>query len=93
MTGFPYDPQQPPEQPPAGADFMTWMLAYRIHAEHQPGPEGLCLANTCRAASNPWPCEPWKLARSGLRDACQPITERRQVTDADIWFRRAVNQR
>jgi hypothetical protein len=72
MTALPYDPEHPPEKPPAGADFMTWTLAHRIHVEHQPGPDGLCLAGTCRAASNPWPCGPYTLARSGFRDACWP---------------------
>jgi hypothetical protein len=91
MTALPYDPEHPPEQPPAGADFMTWMLAYRIHAEHQPGPEGFCLAGSCRAASNRWPCEPSKLAQSGFRDACWPITKDRQARKTSTWFRRPVN--
>ena len=91
MTALPYDPEHPPEQPPTGADFMTWMLAYRIHAEHQPGPEGFCLAGSCRAASNLWPCEPSKLARSGFRDACWPIIKRRQASQTGTWFRRSVN--
>lgn len=74
MTALPYDPDNPPAEPPAGADRMTWLMAYRIFAEHQAGPDGTCTAATCRAAGNRWPCPPSVMARSGFADACRSIT-------------------
>lgn len=70
MTGLPYDPDNPPAEPPEGCDALKWMLAYRIHAEHQPGPDGMCLSPLCRRESMLWPCEASQLARTGFVDAC-----------------------
>lgn len=72
-SGLPFDPDHPPEQPPAGAHVMTWKIAYRIFTEHRPGPDGTCQAGTCRAAGSPWPCQPSELARTGLVEACRGI--------------------
>jgi hypothetical protein len=70
---LPYNPQNPPQEPPAGADPLTWMLAYALHVEHQPGVDGFCTAGSCRRPSNLWPCEALKLARCGFLDAAWPV--------------------
>jgi hypothetical protein len=70
---LPYDPEDPPVQPPAGADALGWALAWRIHTEHRPGPDGVCVAGTCQLDGNVWPCAATHLARSGFLDACWPL--------------------
>ncbi len=66
---LPFDPECPPEEPPANADPLTWSMAYQLHRDHQPGPDGFCVAVTCRAGFAFWPCEPAKLAGAGLIEA------------------------
>lgn len=71
QPALPFDPDDPPEQPPAGADPMTWRMAYRIFLDHRPGSDGRCLAATCEAAGASWPCPAAGLARAGFVDACR----------------------
>ena len=66
---LPYDPERPPREPPTDADPLTWMLAYGLHVEHQPGTDGFCSALACRPHAKLWPCDASALARSGFLDA------------------------
>ncbi len=61
---LPYDPEQPPREPPAGADTALWRLAYLVHEAHRPRVAGLC---TCGRA---YPCAAAKFADDQLRQAC-----------------------
>ncbi|OLB77920.1 MAG: hypothetical protein AUI14_14760 [Actinobacteria bacterium 13_2_20CM_2_71_6] len=63
---LPYHPADPPEEPPPGCDRLTWTLAYQVHRDHRPAPDGQCLATTCRATATSWPCDPSRLAAAGF---------------------------
>jgi hypothetical protein len=63
---LPYDIQNPPEQPPEGADRLLWLLAWAVHVEHQPGTNGFCTAPTCAKDSALWPCGRSMLASGGF---------------------------
>ncbi len=81
---LPFDIANPPEEPPEGADRLLWLLAWSIHREHQPDPNGLCVAGGCRGANpNPWPCQASKLAQGAfvfatwhLRKPLEPCGDR-----------------
>ncbi len=70
LRKLPYDPADPPAEPPRGADPVLWAVSYALHVEHQPGVDGFCLAGTCRSKSFMWPCHPSELARAGF---CQSV--------------------
>jgi hypothetical protein len=56
------DADDPPDDPPAGADTLIWRLSHRLRADHsRAGTDGFCV--TCRAFS---PCRPRMLAERGL---------------------------
>ncbi|MGC9667156.1 hypothetical protein ACNTMW_11445 [Planosporangium sp. 12N6] len=63
---LPYDIENPPEEPPDGADRLVWLLAWAVHVEHQPGANGFCVAPTCARQSVLWPCHQSKLATGGF---------------------------
>ncbi len=63
---LPFDPKDPPEEPPRGSDRLTWTLAYQIWCDHQPGPDGPCAATLCRENAQRWPCPAHHLALAGL---------------------------
>jgi hypothetical protein len=57
-----WDPEQPPVEPPAGADVLVWRLSHRLLTDHtRSDSDGFCL--TCRAYS---PCRQRRLAERGL---------------------------
>jgi hypothetical protein len=60
---LPFDPEDPPEEPPAGADRLVWRLAYLLDRAHQPTVHGWCIA--CRP-STLWPCPPARTAAAAL---------------------------
>ncbi len=64
---LPYDPEDPPARPPAGADPLTWRLAYQVLSDHRRSPFGACRSPLCEHAD--WPCRPARLAGLGLRTA------------------------
>jgi len=66
---LPYDPEHPPQEPPPGCDRLLWMIAYQVHVDHQPGPDGRCGARTCRIGSFVWPCHAAGLAGRGFLGA------------------------
>lgn len=69
LRKLPYDPDDPPAEPPRGAEPVLWVVAYALHAEHRPGVDGFCVAGTCRARLLVWPCHASELARAGLLQA------------------------
>ena len=60
---LPFNPENPPAEPPPGCDRLVWTLAYRIHLDHQPDADGVCVARTCRMF---WPCEGASLAEQAF---------------------------
>ena len=68
MSVQPFDPDNPPEEPPpACEDRLMWRMAYSLHVAHQPDVDGFCL---CRQF---YPCSAAHLAARGLLAACQPV--------------------
>src|SRR5207237_10574550 len=63
---LPFDAEDPPEEPPPGADRLSWQLAYALHEEHQPAQDGFCVAATCRSVFAIWPCPGYQLAAAGF---------------------------
>jgi hypothetical protein len=63
---IPYDQENPPEQPPDGADPLVWQLAYLLYREHQVDDLGLCRARTCRDGWTTHPCRPAHLAAAAM---------------------------
>lgn len=62
MPDVPWDPEEPPVDPPRGADPMLWRLSHQIRKDHfRADADGFCA--TCRAFS---PCRPRRLAECGL---------------------------
>ncbi|NJC63912.1 hypothetical protein HC028_05230 [Planosporangium flavigriseum] len=61
-----FDQQNPPAQPPRGADPLLWRLSYQVWTDHQPAVDQFCQAGACRDAFRPWPCPPRRFAMVGL---------------------------
>jgi hypothetical protein len=60
---LPFDPENPPERPPAASEPLVWRLAYRIHRDHQPDQDGRCVL--CRPPTT-WPCPGSRLSARGF---------------------------
>jgi hypothetical protein len=65
-VNIPYDIDNPPAEPPPGVSPLLWKVAFALRGEHDEGPDGWCLATSCRRASALWPCEKRKLSDVGL---------------------------
>lgn len=63
---LPFDPKDPPRDPPYGADWVIWEFAYELLKDHQPDGHGFCMAVRCRRTNQQIPCEPQKWARTGF---------------------------
>jgi hypothetical protein len=63
---LPYDPENPPREPPRNADALMWRLAFQVHGEHRPGAGGGCVAAGCAAQHLPWPCAAARLSAAGF---------------------------
>lgn len=68
VSELPYDPEDPPTQPPGGADPVMWRLAYQVYVDHR-NSYGVCAAPHCLGRYQPWPCSPARLAMMGMRTA------------------------
>lgn len=67
MSDLPFDPADPPDEPPAGIlQPMAWRLAVRLHRDHGPAVVGPAQAPVCRTCADPWPCRARRLAERGL---------------------------
>ncbi len=66
MTGadLPYDQDQPPRDPPTGANPTLWQLAYLVYETHWRVADGFC------QCGERWLCCAAQLARSQMRAAC-----------------------
>ncbi len=69
MARIPFNPLDPPEEPPRGAHPLIWRLARQAWSDHVPDADGFCLARSCRERSAYWPCQPRRLAEAGLAAA------------------------
>ena len=76
---LPFDPLDPPEEPPAGCPLPTiWRLAYTLHRLHQPDDDGVC---TCGAR---YPCASHRASLRAFLEACGlPVRVRTDLFD--IW--------
>jgi hypothetical protein len=61
-----FDPENPPKEPPRGADPLLWRLSYQVRTDHQPAADEFCQAHGCRATFSLWPCPRYRLAAVGL---------------------------
>lgn len=70
---LPYDPGNPPSQPPQGcADPVLWSVSFALRRAHRPRSDGWC---ECRKF---WPCATFALADESLRAAYErsPLRQR-----------------
>jgi hypothetical protein len=78
MPGLPYDPDDPPRDPPTECRHeLMWRLARSLREAHEAGIDGFCLATACRRRHSLHPCPPFRLAQAGMRAACQSTNHRR----------------
>jgi hypothetical protein len=66
---LPYNPKNPPEEPPTGTDRLLWTVAFELRASHQPDAAGYCQSPQCGDRLVVWPCRSVTLADSGLMGA------------------------
>jgi hypothetical protein len=68
MTHLPFDPSNPPEEPPAQvAQPMMWRMAVRLVTDHRPDWSAVGRARPpCRCCGDSWPCRGHELGRRGL---------------------------
>ena len=82
---LPYDPLDPPVDPPAGCtDPVLWRVARTLLDSHHPRPDNFC---DCRAF---WPCPAAKLAEEALQMACErpvPVPRMRRTSNIGRWSR------
>ena len=62
----PFDPEDPPKEPPRGVDPLLWRISRLLWEEHQIRRADMCQARSCRALSLRWPCARYRLASVGL---------------------------
>jgi hypothetical protein len=73
MPGGDWDPDDPPAEPPAGADLLVWRLAHRLRRDHHAHADGFCVS--CQEF---WPCATRGLAEQGLSAAFEYRDRRRR---------------
>jgi hypothetical protein len=76
---LPYDPEDPPPEPPPGSDPLVWRLAYGLHSDHQPDSYGWCVV--CRPLTT-WPCNSSRLSAVGFAAAVDSRTRHRPGPEA-----------
>lgn len=62
-----FDIEDPPAEPPDGANIVLWRLAHRLYRKHLPDTRGRCMG--CHRM---WPCMDHRLAVRGLVAVCLP---------------------
>ena len=76
MSELPFDPADPPEEPPPGvSQIMAWRLAVRLHRDHSPAVVDPARPAVCRACADPWPCHGRRLAWRALLAAARTAPE------------------
>ena len=79
MIKVSFDPQDPPDEPPAEADPSYWRVAVRLLRDHSPEPApspsdpspaaaspSAPRPSGCRQCRQPWPCAARRLAERGV---------------------------
>ncbi|MGC9669816.1 hypothetical protein ACNTMW_25155 [Planosporangium sp. 12N6] len=80
MTGLPYDPTDPPLDPPAECRHeLMWRLARALWEAHEASADRFCLVGACQRGHYLHPCRPAQLAQDGMRTACLPSCAPRAV--------------
>jgi hypothetical protein len=73
VSSPPFDPNEPPAEPPAGCPRpLVWRLARGLWQAHQPAADGFC--GQCGRANELYPCPPARLALDGMAYACDIST-------------------
>lgn len=84
MAQLPFDPQNPPDEPPAGVrQPMLWRLAARLCRDHDRAGTGAGSSGRCRTCGAPWPCLVRRTAERGLRVAFHDPPQERPAPPAD----------
>jgi hypothetical protein len=69
--GIPYDPADPPAEPPFGCtDPMLWRVAVALHQAHRPRSDGFC---GCKSF---WPCADTALSERAMHLAFDRASSR-----------------
>lgn len=66
MIQVSFDPQDPPEEPPPGADPGYWRVAVRLFRDHSPPADAGAGPARCGQCNQPWPCAARRTAERGL---------------------------
>ncbi|GAA1785143.1 hypothetical protein GCM10009682_04000 [Luedemannella flava] len=66
MIHVSFDPQDPPDDPPPGADPSYWRVAVRLFRDHSPPSDAGPGPTPCRQCNQPWPCAARRAAERGL---------------------------
>jgi len=74
MIDIPFDPEDPPVEPPPDAPQpLLWSVARQVFGDHDvlvghSGP----VVPPCRLCDEPWPCRARRIAERALLAACRP---------------------
>lgn len=83
MSSLPFDPQDPPEEPPQQVrQPMMWRLAVRLYRDHALAAAPVGAPPRCQVCRQPWPCPPRRTAERGLVAAFAEPPHRRNTR----WF-------
>ncbi len=66
MIPLPYDPENPPTEPPPGAERLLWNISHALRVSHVSNTDGFCQSPACVRDFALWPCPPVRLADAGL---------------------------
>jgi hypothetical protein len=93
MAELPFDLEDPPEEPPAGAvQPMLWRLAVLLHRDHDRPLADPGEPRRCRACGDPWPCRHRRLAERALVAACDEPQVGRGPGSFTDWYLSAEHE-
>jgi hypothetical protein len=74
VIDVPFDPEQPPFDPPSEvAQPLLWSMSRQVYGDHDlPDDTGGPMVPRCALCDEPWPCVPRRIAELGLLAACRP---------------------
>jgi hypothetical protein len=84
MIHVAFDPQNPPEEPPAGAEPVYWRVAVRLFRDHSPEPRADPGPAQCRQCRQTWPCAARRTAERGLIGALR-LGQRSRRANRGRW--------
>jgi hypothetical protein len=85
MIHVSFDPQDPPEEPPIGADPVYWRVAVRLFRDHSPASREDPGPVTCRQCLQIWPCAARRTAERGLIGALRVGQGTSRRTNRGRW--------